>query len=118
MDNGQIEDLLTLIGAVVALGAGYARLFGARQTQVVEWVVAGFRVKGRWRGLVNLAVGLAIAGAVSAYAAWRAGEWALFAAGLLAGLLASDEAARVHDESATKERAAKPATKQIEAETG
>lgn len=105
MDGAQVNDLLTLIGAVVTLGAAYARLFGGRQTQIVEWIVSGFGVKSRWRGLVNLAVGLAIAGAVSAYASWQTGQWAMLAAGLLAGLLASDEAARVHDEQAAKEEA-------------
>lgn len=102
MDDDQITDLLALIGAVVTLGAAYGKMFGGRQTQIVEWIVTGFGVKSRWRGLVNLAVGLVIAGAVSAYAALRSGEWAMLAAGLLAGLLASDEAARVHDEQAAK----------------
>lgn len=103
MDNDQVNDLLNLIGAVVTLGAAYAKLFGARQTQIVQWVIEGFGVRSKWRGLVNLAVGLAIAGAVSAYAAWQTDQWAMLVAGVLAGLLAADEAARVHDEQAVRE---------------
>lgn len=54
---------MTLIGAVETLSAGFAKLFGAEQIQVVEWVVVGF------------AVGMLIAGALSASAAWQLGEW-------------------------------------------
>lgn len=103
MDESQVTDLLTLIGAVVTLGAGYAKLFGPRQTQIVEWIVTGFAVKSRWRGLVNLGTGVAIAGAVSAFAAWQSGQWGMLAAGLLAGLLAADEASKVHDEKARQD---------------
>jgi hypothetical protein len=96
MDD-QIAQLLALVAAVVALAAGYAKAFGASQYRIVEWVIAAGRVPGRFRGVVNLAVGVAIATAFGGLSAWQAGDPRLLALGLLAGVLASVEAAKVHD---------------------
>jgi hypothetical protein len=65
--------------------------------QLVQWVVDGLRVERRFRGLLNLAVGLLLALALSGLAAWVTGDPRLPAIGLLAGIIASVEAARAHD---------------------
>jgi hypothetical protein len=96
MDD-QIAQLLTLAAGVVALASGYAKAFGAYQFEIVQWVIDAGRVPGRFRGVVNLIVGMAIATAFGGLSAWQAGDPRLLALGLLAGVLASVEAAKVHD---------------------
>jgi hypothetical protein len=95
--DDQIAGLLASVAAVVALAAGYAKAFGAYQCQLVQWVIDAGRVPGRRRGLVNLAVGTALAAAFGALGAWQADDPGILALGLLAGVLASVEAAKVHD---------------------
>jgi hypothetical protein len=80
----------------VEVSATYEAL-GSQQCQIVEWVIAAGQIKSRYRGLVNLIVGMLLAGAFSGLAAWQAGDWAILSGRLLAGMLASVEAARVHD---------------------
>jgi hypothetical protein len=96
MDD-QIAQLLALAATVVALSAGYAKAFGAYQCQIVQWVIDAGRVPGRFRGVVNLAVGVAIAAGVGGLGARQAGDPGILVLGLLAGILASVEAAKVHD---------------------
>ena len=96
MDD-QIAQLLALVATVVALSAGYAKAFGAYQCQIVQWVIDAGRVASRFRGIVNLIVGVAIAAAFGGLGAWQAGDPGILALGLLAGVLASVEAAKVHD---------------------
>ena len=96
MDD-QTAQMLALVATVVALSAGYAKAFGAHQFQIVEWVVDAGGVPGRFRGIVNLIVGVAIATAFGGLGAWQAGDPGILALGLLAGAFASVEAAKVHD---------------------
>jgi hypothetical protein len=95
--DAQIAQLLALVATVVALATGYAKAFDAYQFQIVQWVIDAGRVPGRFRGMVYLIVGVAIAAAFSGLGAWQAGDPGLLALGLLAGVLASVEAAKVHD---------------------
>jgi hypothetical protein len=96
----QLADLTALIAVVIALGVAYAKGFGAYQTQLVEWVIAAAVIGSRWRGLLNLAVGTCLALLFTAIAAYQLHDWSLIALGLFTGILASVEAARVHDEQA------------------
>lgn len=96
MDD-QIARLLALVAAVAT---GYGKLFGQYQFQIVEWVIAAGSIDGRYRGIMNLLVGVALAGMFSGLAAWQIGDWSLVIVGLLAGVLASVEAAKVHDAEA------------------
>jgi hypothetical protein len=91
------EQIARLLALVAAVAAGYGQLFGRYQFQIVEWVITAGSIDGRYRGVVNLVVGVALAGAFSGLAAWQIGDWAVVIVGLLAGVLASVEAARVHD---------------------
>jgi hypothetical protein len=94
----QVERMLAVAAAVVGLGAGYGKVFGPFQCQIVEWVIAAAQIRPRFRGVVNLAVGVGLGSAFGALAAWQMGDWAILALGSIGGILASVEAARVHDE--------------------
>ena len=50
-----------------------------------------------WRGLLNLGIGLLLAQSLTGLAVWMIGDPRFLAIGVLAGLIASVEAARVHD---------------------
>lgn len=91
------EQIARLLVLVTAVATGYGQLFGRYQFQIVEWIIAAGSIDGRYRGVVNLGVGVTLAGAFSGLAAWQIGDWAVVIVGLLAGVLASVEAARVHD---------------------
>jgi hypothetical protein len=86
--------------AAVAAAAIYGRVFGPFQTYLVEAVVAGFAVRSRWKRLVNLGVGVALADLLMAPAAHETGNWWLLVVGLIAGILASAAAAQAHDQQA------------------
>jgi hypothetical protein len=61
--------------------------------QLVEWVIAAGQIPGRFRGIANLLCGILNAAAFSGIAAWQAENASMLAI----GLLASVEAAKVHD---------------------
>jgi hypothetical protein len=103
----EIADLTALIAVVITLGFAYAKGFGAYQTQLVEWVIAAAAIGPRWRGLLNLAVGTVLALLFTAIAAYQLDDWSLIAVGLFAGILASIEAARVHDDQEDEPRASR-----------
>ena len=90
-----------LLAVVAAVATGYGKLFGRYQFQIVEWVIAAGSIDGRFRGVANLLVGMLLAGAFSALAAWQMDDWGIAVVGLLAGVLASVEAAKVHDTGRT-----------------
>jgi hypothetical protein len=91
------EQIARLLALVAAVATGYGQLFGRYQFQIVEWIIAAGSIDGRYRGVVNLVVGVVLAGAFSGLAAWQIGDWGVVIVGLLAGMLASVEAAKVHD---------------------
>jgi hypothetical protein len=99
-----VSQLLAAAAAVAAVSVGYGKVFGKYQFRLVEWILTATCAPGRYKGLVNLAVGVAVATGFSAFAAWRADhDWALLALGCLAGVFASVEAADVHDHQAAEE---------------
>lgn len=103
--------LLAMIAAVVALSVAYGKALGGYQYQIVEWVVDAFEVKSRYKGLVNLGVGIVLAACFAFLVAWQSGEWFVMATGILAGVLASVEASKIHDGQVPAEQE-KPAPKQ------
>jgi hypothetical protein len=98
MNEATIGELTALVAVVGSVAAAYGKALGPAQMQLVQWVIDGLRVKRQFRGLLNLAVGLLLALALSGIAAWITGDPRLPAIGLLAGIIASVEAARAHDE--------------------
>ena len=95
--SGRIDELIALSVVVLGLAAAYAKSFSRYQTTLSQWVIDACGIPSRWRGLTNLAVGLAIAAGFSVIAAMMLDAWALVAVGVFAGFLASVEAGRVHD---------------------
>lgn len=93
-----VAELVTLIAVVTGLSVAYGKAFGPYQTQVAQWVIDALGIARRYRGLVNLAVGIMIATAFTVVAAVQLGQSGLIAVGVLAGAFASVEAARVHDQ--------------------
>lgn len=91
--------------AAVAAAAIYSRVVGPHQMYLVEAVVVGFGIKGRWRRLVNVGVGVALADLLMAPAANETGNWWLMVVGLVAGILAASAASAEHDR---REEAAVP----------
>lgn len=100
MDQESIQQLTAAIAVVTGASLAYAKALGQSQSQIVEWLIAAFRVASRWRGLLNLATGVVLAVALSAVAAISVGDWRIVGTGLLAGVLASVEASRAHDAAA------------------
>lgn len=96
----QIDELVVLLGLVAALGVAYAKTFAPYQEAITQAIVDAARVGTRYKRLTNLAVGEGMAIAFSALGAWVIGDWTVLALGVIAGLLSSVEAARVHDTQA------------------
>jgi hypothetical protein len=97
MNETTIGELTALIAVVGTVAAAYGKALGGTQMALVEWVVAATQVESRWRGLLNLAIGVTLAQGMSGLAVWIIGDPRFFAIGLLAGLISSVEAARTHD---------------------
>ena len=97
MNEATIGELTALIAIVGSVAAAYGKALGGTQMTLVEWVIAASTIESRWRGLLNLAIGLLLAQALSGLAVWVIGDPHFLAVGLLAGLIASVEAARAHD---------------------
>lgn len=104
MTEKDIGELTALIAVVAAIAAAYGKTFGRTQMQLVQWLIEALAVRKRYRGLLNLAVGVSLALLMSAVAAWIIGEPRYLAIGVLAGILASIEAAGTHDAGATIDR--------------
>ena len=97
MTEATIGELAALIAVVGSVAAAYGKALGGTQMALVEWVVSASAIESRWRGLLNLAIGLLLAQALSGLAVWIIGDPRFLAIGMLAGLIASVEAARAHD---------------------
>lgn len=93
-----IDELIALSVIVVGLVAAYGKAFAGYQTILSQWVIDAFAVESRFRGLVNLAVGLLIGTGFSLIAAQMLGTWTLVPVGIFAGFLSSVEASKKHDE--------------------
>jgi hypothetical protein len=96
-----VAELITLIAVVTGLSVAYGKAFGPYQTQVAQWVIDALGIARRYRGLVNLGTGVAIATAFTVVAAGQLGQPGIIAIGVLAGVFASVEAGRVHDREAS-----------------
>jgi hypothetical protein len=97
MTETTIGELTALIAVVVAIAGAYGKAFGRSQMQLVQWTIEALIVPNRYRGLLNLAIGVSLALLMSTIAAWIIGEPRFIAIGLLAGIIASIEAANSHD---------------------
>lgn len=98
--NSDDLQLLTALAAGITFAAGaYGKVIGPIQTTIVQWVIDAFRVQSRWRGLLNLAIGVPLGIAISLLAAIVTGNWQLAGIGAIGGVYASVEAAKAHDQA-------------------
>ena len=106
MNETTIGELTALIAVVVSIATAYGKAFGKTQMQLVQWTIEALVVPNRYRGLLNLAIGVGLALTMSAIAAWVIGEPRFLAIGLLAGIIASIEAASAHDANSSDQKPA------------
>lgn len=99
VSSEQVTDLVTYVALVVAISAGYARAFGETQAYAVQAIIDAWRIASRWRPILNIAVGVAIATAFAVAGAYFIHEWSFVPAGILGGILAAVSAAKVHDQA-------------------
>ncbi|HWV57907.1 MAG TPA: hypothetical protein VNZ57_10675 [Longimicrobiales bacterium] len=92
-----VSALIAIIGIIVGLAIAYGKAFGGYQTDITQAVIDAAKVPTRYRRLLNLVVGIAIATAFTLVGAAWMGQLELVPAGILAGVLASVEAGKVHD---------------------
>ncbi|CAN5528753.1 hypothetical protein BH09CHL1_BH09CHL1_25650 [soil metagenome] len=106
MTETTIGELTALIAVVVAIATAYGKAFGRSQMQLVQWTIEALIVPNRYRGLLNLAIGVSLALLMSGIAAWIIGEPRFIAIGLLAGIIASIEAGNSHDATRSDQKPA------------
>lgn len=97
--QSSIDELIVVIGVVTALSVAFAKAFGPYQTEISQAVIDAFAVPSSSRRLVNMGVGIVIGVAFTAIGAAAIGAWGIVPAGVLAGVLASVEASRTHDQA-------------------
>ena len=91
------DTIVATLGIVVALSIAYGRIVGPLQTDITQAIIDAWQVPSNVRRLLNLGVGTTLGVAVAIVGALAVGSWAVVPAGILAGVMASSEAARVHD---------------------
>lgn len=106
----QVALLVAAITVIVGASVTYAKTFGPYQAALTEMLVTALNTPSRYKPVVNLGVGVALASVVTVVAAWAIGNTLVIAAGLIAGLFGSIEAQRVHDVSRALEQSGGPAT--------
>jgi hypothetical protein len=95
--DGQVTELITIIGVVTGLALAYGKAFAGYQAVITQAFIDAFTVPRRIRRLLNLAVGILIASAFTVVGALWLDSWAIVPAGVLAGILAAVEAGKAHD---------------------
>ena len=90
-------DITAYFALIVLISVAYGRTFGGFQEAITQSVVDALAVKSRYRRVTNLAVGMVIALLIAGAAAWKLGTWDVIPIGIIAGLMASVEAARAHE---------------------
>ncbi len=97
-----IEALVAYITLVVGLSVTFGKVFGGYQTEITQAIIDAVGVRSRYRRLVNMAIGILIASLFTVVGALSIGApWQIIPAGVLAGIMASVEASRVHDQEST-----------------
>lgn len=96
-------DLIAIVGVIAGLAVAYGKAFGVYQASITQAVIDAAQVPSRYRRLLNLVVGVTVATAFTVVGAEWLGQWELVPAALLAGVLASVEAASFHDAKATED---------------
>lgn len=96
--ESSVSALLAAIAVIVGASVTYAKTFGSQQEALTQIAVDTFAIKSRYKRATNLAVGLLLASILTVVAAYAIGNLVVIPGGIVAGLFASVEAQRVHEE--------------------
>jgi len=91
------NDLTAYFAIIVLVSVAYGKTFGGTQEAITQAVVDALAIRSRYRRVTNLAVGMAIALLIAGAAAWKLQTWDVLPIGIIAGLMASVEAAKAHE---------------------
>ena len=97
------NSLVAQIGFIVLAIAAYSEAFGARQAEITEAVIQGFKVPKRFKPGINIVTSVLIATVIGSVLAIYA-SWQVIPIAALAGLMASTKAAEVHDAKTVAKR--------------
>ena len=92
------DQLVIIIGITIALSLTYGKWIGPLQTDISQAFIDAWQVPSQYKRLLNLAVGMVLAITLTVVAALALGDWGIVGIGALAGIMASVEASRVHDQ--------------------
>lgn len=92
-----VEPFAFVIALVLGASYGYGKVFGPHQTVITQYFIDAFGVRKRFKGVMNLGIGTALATMLAALAAFQADNWLLLGFGIIGGIKASVEASRAHD---------------------
>lgn len=92
----QFGILVALVGAV---SVGYGKILGDTQMNITQAFIDALDIESRFRALFNLAVGVILAVAISLIAVLFLNDWKFTGVGLLAGVIASVNAGKLHDQA-------------------
>lgn len=98
---GDLSGIMLALGVLFGAAIAYGKIVGPHQTELTQTVIETFGVPKRYRRLANLAVGLVLAVALFAVAAYSTGLWVLVIPGITAGFLSSVTAGAKHDAETT-----------------
>ena len=105
--NATVEQLVVILGVIAALSLAYAKGVSAPQKEITQAFIDAFKVPSRYRRGLNMLVGVGLGIIVTIVGALWLGTWSIVPVGILAGVLASVEAGKVHDGEAAQEAEAK-----------
>ena len=103
-----IDQLIIVLGVVAGLAVAYGKVMGGYQTELSQTFIDAFQIRSRFRRLANLTVGVGLAVGFTVVGALWLETWAIVPAGVLAGILSSVEAGKVHDREAAETPATSP----------
>lgn len=104
----QTATLVTAIVLIVGLGVTYAKTFAPYQSGLTQVAVDAMNTPSRYRPALNLLIGILFAAVITVVAAAAIGNAAVIPAGIVAGIMGSIEAQRVHDTKSALESATTP----------
>lgn len=94
---GDLGAVIAYLGILFGAAAAYGKIVGPHLMELTETVIETFSVPKRYKRAVALLVGVAVAGALFAVAAFATGQWVLLVPGITAGFLSAVEAGKAYD---------------------
>lgn len=102
MDDQNVALIVATIAAVAAAAAAYVKVLGPMQVYLVEAVIEATSISSRYKRLLNVAIGVSLAVAITVVTILQGAPWWFIGVGIFGGLAASIEAAKAHDAAKTK----------------